>query len=274
MIFQTFSRFKTNRSLGALFIWVYTLQIGPSLSPNCCATPSTWIKAKELDGNMICAGQRPCRRRTAGARLAQVRARPRERPARPAAAWGGPTTEAAAAVAAACEQLRRPQAVGGGAVEQRRGPREKAKAEAVAHLACPAKEPSSETWRRWSFTRRPWWTREREGAKGERKNERALARSSLLNVALSLGEVAHRWGARRPRGVARRCTVGHDAAFAEGVQKLKKQILPQTYKLKPIFRTSLTPKPRRFGKNSVNKSCRSTYQLQLLLKLQSLIRLG
>ena len=44
--------------------------------------------------------------------------------------------------------------------------------------------------------------------------------------------------------------------------------------LKPILRTSVTPKPRRVSKNSINKSCRSTYQLQLLLKLQRLIRPG
>ena len=44
--------------------------------------------------------------------------------------------------------------------------------------------------------------------------------------------------------------------------------------LKPILRASVTPKPRRVSKNSINKSCRSIYQLQLLLKLQSLIRPG
>ena len=44
--------------------------------------------------------------------------------------------------------------------------------------------------------------------------------------------------------------------------------------LRPIHRASITPKPRRVSKNSINKSCRSTYQLQLLLKLQSLIRPG
>jgi hypothetical protein len=42
--------------------------------------------------------------------------------------------------------------------------------------------------------------------------------------------------------------------------------------LKPILRASVTPKLRRVSKNSINKSCRSTYQLQLLLNLQSLIR--
>ena len=31
--------------------------------------------------------------------------------------------------------------------------------------------------------------------------------------------------------------------------------------LKPILRASVTPKPRRVSKNSINKSCRSTYQL-------------
>ena len=44
--------------------------------------------------------------------------------------------------------------------------------------------------------------------------------------------------------------------------------------LTPILRVSVTPKPRRISKNSINKSCRSTYQLQLLLKLQRLIRPG
>ena len=44
--------------------------------------------------------------------------------------------------------------------------------------------------------------------------------------------------------------------------------------LKHILRASVTPKPRRVSKNSINKSCRSTYQLQLLLKIQSLIRHG
>ena len=39
--------------------------------------------------------------------------------------------------------------------------------------------------------------------------------------------------------------------------------------LKPILRASVTPKPRRVSKNSINK-----YELQLLLKLQSLIRPG
>ena len=42
--------------------------------------------------------------------------------------------------------------------------------------------------------------------------------------------------------------------------------------LKLILRASVAPKPRRVSQNSMNKSCRSTYQLQLLLKLQSLIR--
>ena len=88
-------------------------------------------------------------------------------------------------------------------------------------------------------------------------------RQQLTTMAGRGGEqLAH----RGPRGVAHQSTVGHDTAFAEGVQKLKKQILPQTYKLKPIFRTSLTPKPRRVGKNSTNKSCTSTYQLQLLFR--------
>ena len=88
-------------------------------------------------------------------------------------------------------------------------------------------------------------------------------RQQLTTMAGRGGEqLAH----RGPRGVARRCTVGHDVAFAQGVQKLKKQILPQMYKLKPIFRTSLTPKPWRVGKNSTNKSCRSTYELQLLFR--------
>jgi hypothetical protein len=42
--------------------------------------------------------------------------------------------------------------------------------------------------------------------------------------------------------------------------------------LKPILCASVTPKLRWVSKNSINKSCRSTYQLQLLLNLQSLIR--
>ena len=44
--------------------------------------------------------------------------------------------------------------------------------------------------------------------------------------------------------------------------------------LRLILRASITPKSRRVSKNSINKSCRSTYHLQLLLKLQSLIRPG
>ena len=44
--------------------------------------------------------------------------------------------------------------------------------------------------------------------------------------------------------------------------------------LKLILRASVPPKPRRVSKNSINKSCISTYQLQFLLKLQSLIRPG
>ena len=96
-----------------------------------------------------------------------------------------------------------------------------------------------------------------------RRQGRGHAEGTRQQLTTMAGRGGEQLAHRGPRGVARRCMVGHDAAFAEGVQKLKKQILPQTYKLKPIFRTSLTPKPRRVGKNSTNKSCRSTYHLQL-----------
>ena len=49
---------------------------------------------------------------------------------------------------------------------------------------------------------------------------------------------------------------------------LKFQISNSTsnIQLKPILRASITPKPRRVSKNSINKSYRSTYQLQLLFR--------
>ena len=131
---------------------------------------------------------------------------------------------------------------------------------------------------------RPWcWQGARQRREGESGEGRASARVQLpqnntrrqgrghaegtrQQLTTMVGRGGEQLAHRGPRDIVRRCTVGHDAAFAEGVQKLKKQILPQTYKLKPIFRTSLTPKPRRVGKNSTNKSCRSTYQLQLLFR--------
>ena len=82
------------------------------------------------------------------------------------------------------------------------------------------------------------------------------------------GEVASSWR-----------TEGHAAAasYARSDMAVHRiQIFNSTSNipLRPILRASVTPKPRGVSKNSINKSCRSTYHLQLLLKLQSLIRPG
>ena len=106
----------------------------------------------------------------------------------------------------------------------------------------------------------PKTTREGRGA----DTRRARGSSSLP----WRGEVASSWR-----------TEGHAAAasYARSDMAVHRiQIFNSTSNipLRPILRASVTPKPRRVSKNSINKSCRSTYQLQLLLKLQSLIRPG
>ena len=87
----------------------------------------------------------------------------------------------------------------------------------------------------------------------------------------------------RGRGGGHASSEGERAQHADGssctvsaLLQLRIQISNTTSNvpLKLILRASVSPKPRRVSKNSINKSCRSTYQLQLLLKLQSLIRPG
>ena len=78
------------------------------------------------------------------------------------------------------------------------------------------------------------------------------------------GKRARQW---RPRGARQQKSVCHCSPNSNLQFYLKIQ-------LKPIFRASVTPKPRRVSKNSINKSYRSTYHLQLFLSDLGLIRMG
>ena len=90
-------------------------------------------------------------------------------------------------------------------------------------------------------------------------SEWELLRGSVGPQIEEQGELASGTRAWRPRGSKH---AARSALF------IKFQISNSTSNipLKPILRTSLTPKPRRVGKNSTNKSCTSTYQLQLLFR--------
>ena len=149
-------------------------------------------------------------------------------------------------------------------------------------MACPAEERSSETWRRWSFTRRPWWTREREGATGERENERALAWSSPSKRCTRLRrggtQVRHEEAtrkARRTRGNRRRrsaCMVATVLFLFQTLNNRSKP--PQKYKLKLNLRPLLTPNTFSFGTNGSNKCCRAMRDIQYFLKDLGQIRAG
>ena len=124
--------------------------------------------------------------------------------------------------------------------------------------------------------RRTWRARDREtkregGRKGRREEESEWREQGAGSGSASPNDMRRRGGAQaasaRPRGVAHSVPVGtvHQFQISNSTSNIP---------LKPILRASVTPKPRRVRKNSINKSCRSTYHLQLLLKLQSLIRPG
>ena len=112
----------------------------------------------------------------------------------------------------------------------------------------------------------------RERTEGERVNERDRGRAGPR--AVSTPTRAHA-GARWRTGMG---TGGHAVrafcARSDAVHRIQIFNSTSNIPLRPILRASVTPKPRRVSKNSINKSCRSTYQLQLLLKLHSLIRPG
>ena len=149
------------------------------------------------------------------------------------------------------------------------------KVEAVALLACLAEERSSETWWRWSFTRWPWWMREREGATGERENERELARSSPSKRGARLRrsgaqvrrEEATRQGSQgrvATEGGAQLCMVTTVLFLFHTLNDRSKP--PQKYKLKLNLRSFLIPNTFSFGTNGSNKCCRAMRDLQHCLK--------
>ena len=94
MNFQSSRRFKTNRSKRHYSYESQTMQLGPSLSSNCCAGSLAWLWSRGRAG----ARRRRCVGDGGGAGKDQgTRVRPWVAAARPEMARGGPATRAAAA---------------------------------------------------------------------------------------------------------------------------------------------------------------------------------
>ena len=119
--------------------------------------------------------------------------------------------------------------------------------------------------RSWSCLLRPWRDRaqartlesERERAESERERvERRVPVLYIYTARRSWQPCKH---GERHATCSAWCTVGtvHQFQISNSTSNIP---------LKPIFRASVTSKPRRVSKNSINKSCRSTYQLQLLFR--------
>ena len=121
---------------------------------------------------------------------------------------------------------------------------------------------------------------ERAGEGRGKERERVERAGELGSALMHSTKASWRTGVaqRRPRGSegervqhaatkASECTVNtvHQIQISNSTSKIQ---------LKPIFRASVTPKPRRVSKNSINKSYRSTYHLQLFLSDLGLIRKG
>ena len=116
------------------------------------------------------------------------------------------------------------------------------------------------------------WEGEQE-KEGERRGREWRGQGSsglhLCTARRRAGErVQHSGGhAAAEHAAASECTVGtvHQIQISNSTSKIQ---------LKLIFRASVTPKPRRVSKNSINKNYRSTYHLQLFLSHLGLIRKG
>ena len=142
--------------------------------------------------------------------------------------------------------------------------------------------PARQERQRWSFAARQWWLRSSSSSGVVPAWRGSRRRKEKGETESGEGRVPVLYLSRRRRAGGHASSEGERVQHAacssvHGVNTVYQFQISNSSSnipLKLILRASVPPKPRRVSKNSINKSCISTYQLQLFLKRQSLIRPG